>query len=129
MNSKLRIRFSIRALLAMVAIVAFMFYAVQDWRRLQAAREKYRYALSEWVWWQVHLQDVAKSSESLMHAEAASIWISKNGADSRHLDRLKLLAQRAENRKYVVTFSDPGPYEREIDDLRATIDQYKSSNK
>jgi hypothetical protein len=128
MRSKLRIRFGIRALLAVMAIVAFATYAVQDWRRLQAAREMYQQVIYAWKTWQVTLKDVAKSSESLMHAEAASIWISKNGAESRHVDRLKVLAKRAENRKYVTIFSDPKPYEREVNNFRAMIDQYESSN-
>jgi hypothetical protein len=128
MRSKLRIRFGIRALLAVMAIVAFATYAVQDWRRLQAAREIYQHVIYAWKTWQVTLKDVAKSSESLMHAEAASIWISKNGAESRHVERLKLLAQRAETRKHTILFGDPKPYERNLENLQAMIDQNESSN-
>jgi hypothetical protein len=131
MISKFRIRFSIRALLAMMAIVAFTIYGVQDWRRLQVAREKYQYVLDSLNMMYVSLKDVAKSSETLMHAEAGSIWITNNGAERRHVDRLKLLAQRAESWKKTMLFGSDGgaSWERAIDDIRAEIDQLASSDK
>jgi hypothetical protein len=80
-----------------VAVTAAAIIATRDYMRVQAAREQY-----EWMWsamdaGRVPFDAVVASSFRLMDVEQSAVWISRSGAASRHVARLKELLQRAIN--------------------------------
>jgi hypothetical protein len=78
-------------MLVVVAAIAALAYAVQDWLRLRDARAQFEYA---WAGWQVDratAENVVLTSEFLMKVEAGSPWISMQQAQRLHLKRLNKL--------------------------------------
>lgn len=90
-------RFSIRAMLAWVAIVAITIITTRDYMRVQAAREQYEWMCAAKEAGRVPFDAVVASSFRLMDVEQSAVWISRRAASSRHVARLKDLLRLALN--------------------------------
>jgi hypothetical protein len=90
-------RFSIRAMLAVMAIVALAIWAIRDYASLRSARNRFQYVSALYQVARVLADEVVVESRNLMEAESASIWISRRRAIAAHVDRLNYLLKKVQS--------------------------------
>jgi hypothetical protein len=88
MSMRLPKRFSIRAMLVIVAVIALTVFVIRDHLLLSAARRRFKAAEFRWQAGQSTNDDYITASEALMSAETEALWISQNAALGGHALRL-----------------------------------------
>jgi hypothetical protein len=77
----------------LVTILALAAFVVREQVRLSNARNRYDWMLTRWNAGVIVPEELIQESESLMRAEMASPWISRESAQGKHaLRMMKLLA-------------------------------------
>jgi hypothetical protein len=117
-------RFSIRAMLVGMALVAVAIAVVREWLILKHARGEFQYARARWNAGLVTVESYIAASERLMAVEADVPWISREAAGSRHVEALKQLLRYMES-----GFCEwhPDTIDRLTDFIHREIQRYDSS--
>jgi hypothetical protein len=81
-------------MLLSVVLIALTIVATRDYVRLQSAREHFAWLSAAWQAQRVSYDTVIAGSYPLMEAEESTLWISKQSACERHVERLKYILER-----------------------------------
>jgi hypothetical protein len=87
-------RFSIRAMLLLVAVIAAALFGFRDYMRLRNARGHYRWVYARWNVHGLTIEDLTAASELLARQETESMWVSKRVAEEEHLARMTEVLDR-----------------------------------
>jgi hypothetical protein len=109
-------RFSIRAMLVSIGIIAVTIVATRDYVRVQTAREKVGFL------WAAHrhipFDKFIAGSRELKQAEESALWGSRQSASERHVKRMNMLLEEVQSHasKFEPEVIQPGTdvIEREI---------------
>ena len=114
-------RFSICALLALVAIVAMTLFLIRDYKTLQYAREEFRLVAANYEAGRVLSDDVVTASKRLMTAESAMLWISNRAATDAHIERLQNLLAKVQS---PTSESQPQDIQRRVEFIQQELQRY-----
>ncbi len=94
----MRYRFSLRQLLAAVAVTAIAVVALQQWYGLEKARNDFEMAQEMNDVGRIKFSDLLSKERNLHVVETHTIWISERRALNTHVDRLEEIVHARENR-------------------------------
>lgn len=115
------IRFRLRTLLLVVAVVSVtLLFAIRQYE-LTTARSAYERTHEAWVSVRVTCEDLIAVSRELSRIEKRWLWRRYSVAEAMHLNRLKQLLKRAEAAQPFSTHATLEGYEHDVKLLRREI--------